>query len=443
MLVLMQWPDVYRNADTGKFYRPHSPDEAQFVFGDTPRYFLAKGGEGSGKSVAGIIKGLERIRRGMNGIAVSPDLQHFKKSLWLELRRWIPWHCVVPSHRRMRDVAWEPTHTFLLAFQNGATMLCGGIESPEAWEGPNVHWGHFDEGRRHKTPAALKVLAGRVRLSGPHGEPPQLWLTTTPKKHWLFDYFGDWNKPDQIDPNAEFKRRARTITLRTADNAANLSAGYVDDRASVLSEAERRVLLEADWEDVADTDKFLFSMLLWDACYEPLPPLTRYEPCVMAVDAGIASDCFAWTLVSRHPERDDHTVERDTKIYEPHGNKLDFDVIEADIRAMCERYNVVELTYDPYQLHQMMTGLQNDGVVTTRPFNQGPERAIADKQLHDNILYRRLTHSGNAVLRQHLDNADKKTDAGKLRLVKRVSSLKIDAAVALSMGNYRCMRLPL
>lgn len=440
---MSEWPDVYRNTETGAFYLPHSDDEARFVYSDGPRHVLVKGGEGSGKTVGAVIKALERARREMHGIAVSPDLQHFKKSLWVEMRRWIPWHCVTPSHQRMQRLDWEPPHTFQLVFTNGATMLCGGIEDPGAWEGPNVHYALFDEGRRHKTPAALKVLAGRIRLIGPNDEPPQLWLSSTPRKHWMYDYFGPWEKTDEVDPLADFKKRATCITLRTQDNAHNLAAGYAEDRASSLTAQEQRVLLDAEWEDIADAEAFLESMVLWDACKEPLPPPSRYEPCVLAADAGVINDCFALVLVSRHPKRREDVAERLTKIYQPRGHPLDFKVIGNDIRGLCRQYNITEVTYDPYQLHEMMTTLRNDGTVATRPFNQGPDRLIADKQLLDLINQRRFTHSGNPDLRQHVQNADRKKDGNKLRIVKRAESLKIDALVATSMATARCLRLPL
>ncbi len=441
---MSEWPDVYRNAETGAFYMPHSADEARFVYSDGPRHVLVKGGEGSGKSVAGFIKALERARREMHGIAVSPDLQHFKKSLWVEMRRWIPWHCVTPAHRRMQRLDWEPPHTFQLVFTNGATMLCGGIEEPGAWEGPNVHYALFDEGRRHKTPAALKVLAGRIRLLGPGGEPPQLWLSSTPRKNWMYEYFGPWENPGEADPLADFKRRSWCLTLRTEDNAHNLAAGYVEDRASSLTAQERRVLLDAEWEDIADAEAFLENIILWDACKDELPPPTKNEPCVLGADAGVSSDCFALVLTSRHPRRRQHVAERLTKVHEPRGGRaLNFALIEQDIRDLCKMYNVAEICYDPYQLHQMMTTLRNDGVVMTRPFNQGTDRLIADKQLLDIIIQRTMTHSGNATLRQHIANADRKKDADKLRIVKRVEGLKIDAAVALSMSVARCLKLPL
>ena len=71
---------VYVNRETGKMYRPHNTDEALFISDDRPRRVMVKGGEGSGKSVAGIVKDLERLRRGMSGIMGSPNFVHFKKS---------------------------------------------------------------------------------------------------------------------------------------------------------------------------------------------------------------------------------------------------------------------------------------------------------------------------------------------------------------------------
>src|SRR6185503_1357220 len=211
------WPDVYVNAETGHVYKPHHADEERF-FTSTKRYLLMSGGEGSGKSSAGAIKDLERLRHGMTGILVSPDFEHFKKSMWLELRNWIPPMALVERERYRLRTDWEPQRPFSLHFRTEtgmvSTLHCGGIEDPKSWEGPNVNFAHFDEARRHDTPAALKVLDGRVRIPGPKGEPAQLYLTTTPKKHWLFDYFGPL-LTDQPDPLASFKRDSDLIRLRT------------------------------------------------------------------------------------------------------------------------------------------------------------------------------------------------------------------------------------
>jgi phage terminase large subunit-like protein len=129
----------------------------------------------------------------------------------------------------------------------------------------------------------------------------------------------------------------------------------------------------------------------------------------------------------------------------PKSGSIDFGLVEAEIRRVCDEFNVVELTFDPYQLHDMASRLQRDGVVLTRAFNQGGDRLEADKQLFDLIVQRRYYHDGDQAVRQHVDNADKKVDVEtrKLRLVKREESLKIDLAVSASMGAYRCLKLPL
>ena len=49
----------YVNRETHAVYAPHNDAERQFVYTDTPTNALLKGGEGAGKSVAGVVKMLE------------------------------------------------------------------------------------------------------------------------------------------------------------------------------------------------------------------------------------------------------------------------------------------------------------------------------------------------------------------------------------------------
>ena len=487
-----KWPAILLHHEKHKPYQPHHDAEAAYVFRDTPQNLLAKGGEGSGKSVAGIIKDLHRLRRGMSGIMVSPDFEHFKKSLWQEFRRWVPLEAVVEKDRYRLAPEWEASKQFELHFYSEpilrpgdttptvfiSTLYCGGIEDPSGWEGPNVNFAHFDEARRHKNAAALKVLSGRVRIPGPRGEPPQLWLTTTPRKHWLFDYFGgiDCECPacgaefkgdnaieggafDYVcpacgqrtltteDERVSFKQNSYTVTLKTQDNetAGNVSAGYSQQRGQSLTEAEKRVLLEGGWEDIETTDRFLPSLTWWDACKDNVPPLDRNTPLVFAADAGVSNDCFALVGVSRDPARPkDAVMVRYVRVWQPRGVPLDFDVIENEIRetVLGGQFNVKEMAYDQYQLHQMMTRLGKK--VWTRVFSQGADRQVADKQLLDLITARKVLHDGNKELRAHIDNADRKSDGtGKLRIVKRSETQKVDLAVALSMAVAECLRLNL
>lgn len=445
-------PRTYRNSDTGRIYQPHHDEESAWISDIDHRYLLAKGGEGGGKSVAGIIRTLNRVHYGASGIFVSPDFEHFKKSLWPEFRRWCPWEDVVPQQQYRQAFNWEPGKPFQLAFKNGAIMYCGGMKETEVmgWEGPNVNFAHFDECRRHKTAAALKVLDGRVRIVV-EGQPPQIWFTTTPRKHWLFEFFGPMI---ENDPREDFKNDALVMTLLTADNEMNLSPGFVQQRRQTLTEAEARVLLEAEWEDIEDSDRFLPTMVWWDNLRAAIPAPTKAEPMVLALDAAVGrqtglSDCFGIVGVTRHTDpahRDNQIMVRYVRKWQAQpGRKIDFDKPRNEIRKLCQEFNIVMVCYDAYQLHDMTSKLAQENIAWFKEFSQGARRLQADRQLLDLILEQRVWHDGNADLREHIDNSDKKLadDGARIRLVKREEALKIDLSVCLSMGSYECLRLNL
>ena len=448
----LQWPDEYRNSETLKIYNPHHQPELDWINDLDHRYLLAKGGEGGGKSVAGIVRNLNRIRHGASGIMVSPDFEHFKRSLWPEFRRWCPWEFVVGKQQYRQHFDWEPGKPFQMAFTTGAVVYCGGMKETEvmSWEGPNVNWAHFDECRRHKTPAALKVLDGRVRIAV-DGLPPQMWFTTTPRKHWLYEYFGPLKESDAREA---FKHDALVMTLLTSDNEENLSVGFVEKRRQSLTEAEARVLLEAAWEDIEDTEYFLPSISLWDLCQGELPPLGPKEPMVIALDAAKGrkqgmSDCFGLLGVTRHPtDHEDVAVRFIQKWQVKAGHYIDYNADDGPIpavRKLCAEFDVVMVAYDPYQLHSVATDLNNENVAWFFEFSQGARRLEADRQLLDLIMQRRVTHNGDTDLREHIHNANRKldTDGRRLRIVQREDALKVDLAVCLSMASHEVLRLNL
>ena len=445
----VEWPDEYQNSETGKFYNPHNEDEEIFVYDDIPRYMLLKGGEGAGKSVAGIKKGLDRVKRGMDIIMGSPDLEHFKKSLWPEARRWIPWHCVIERHRYRQNPGWQPGSSFELVFHNElggySKIICGGFKEDRigGWEGGNVSAAHFDEARHHKNAGALKVLDGRCRIPGPNGEPPQLYITTTPKKNWLFEYFGPLQ---QDDPHRDFKLDSFVGTVSVDLNIENLSEAFIIKRRSSLTESEQRVLMDALWEDEEDTEKFV-NMVWWDNCKVDIPPLTNKEALVIAVDANKGSkntdaipDGFSIVATSRMPSDKKVVAVRYVGVWLPSVGKLmDFTKPKEELRRLCANFSVIEVAYDPYQLHDTMMMMAKEGIALFREFGQQTPRAKADTNLRNLIMNRNIAHDGNPLLRKHIDNADVVKSGGGIRLVKRANSLKIDAAVATSISSARCL----
>lgn len=218
--------------------------------------------------------------------------------------------------------------------------------------------------------------------------------------------------------------------------------------ADVAADAVQSSLMAQEYPATPDeafsatnAERFLPSILWWDACREELPPLTPYEPLVLAADAGVTNDYFSVVGTTRHPSRRDDVAVRLVEVWRPDGRPLDFDEIEARLNAICDQYNVVQIAFDAYQLHQMMTRLGRR--IWTDAFSQQGDRLTADKQLLDLTQSRRIAHDGNAELRQAMDNADRQVDAAshKLRIVKRKDALKIDPAVATSMSAFRCLEL--
>lgn len=459
---------LYIHRESGTQYRPHHRDELDFILNDAPRRWLVKGGEGSGKSVSGVVKDLERLRRGMSGIMGSPTLVHFKKSLWPEFKRWCPPNALIPDHRYRLKLEFQPNQPFELVFTSGATLLCGGFDSPGSWEGPNVNFAHIDEGRHLAGPQMAKVLDGRCRIPGPKGEPPQWWITTTPRKskmstspeeskyHWLYEMFGPWEE-DGEDPWAAFKADSQVTTLHLRDNAANLAEGFVESRVESLTAKETRILADAEWEDEEDTERFIPNMALWDSLAISLPPLAR-EPLIVALDAATGrksttSDCFGLVAVSPRAYfagagQRGSAVRYVEKWQAKAGGHIEYSTPMLDgpgdrIRWLIDNHNVTCVTFDPHQLVFVAQALEAEGRVWVEPFNQTNDRLIADRHLYDEIIQKEVAHDGNEDLRAHIDNADRKVDSDKhnFRLIQGRG--KIDLTVCLSMASKQLSELNL
>jgi hypothetical protein len=234
---------------------------------------------------------------------------------------------------------------------------------------------------------------------------------------------------------------------------------------------------------------------VWNACEDttmpPLMPGDR-DAVVMAVDAGVTSDTFAIVLVSRHPDvcpcgrsKEDPAIRAAVVWKAPVDGAIDYgplghaqaspsdwiqfacfggclaghpnksrrelstppDGEQCDACASGQRqpgFNVVQITYDSYQLHDMATALRRKGAAWVSEFPQTTERLIADGQLHKLALKRQLAHNGDPELREHVMNAKAKLQSdeeSRMRIVKRGPNHKVDLVVAASMGVKRVLEL--
>lgn len=248
-------------------------------------------------------------------------------------------------------------------------------------------------------------------------------------------------------------RSARMLCLwNTVPRCPWQTPEYYASEAKVLTPNQFSRIHRNQW--VSSVDTFV-PIAWWYACQrkvEEWPSVPNMYPRIIALDAAVSGDCFGLVMGCRHPQIPNEILAEFSQKWRPGmDGKIDFQGSEEHpgpervLRKLIGEYNVIEVAYDPFQLHDMATRLGQEHLAWFRPFSQGNDRLIADQGLHDLIRDRRVWHRGEADLTEHIQNADAQEDKEdrKMRLVKRAEKLKIDLAVCLSMLCRELLRLNL
>lgn len=266
--------------------------------------------------------------------------------------------------------------------------------------------------------------------------------------HADLEPYGGWPYPDV--PPVYVNPSARTVAYwDTGVQARRLpwqTEDYYAAQEALLRPMQFARLHLNEWTSSAST---FVPIEWWDVLAEEIPPLDQRTPVVIAVDGSVKADCTALVIMSRdsrRPETD--LLVRGCALWKPEkGHPLSYDLtLKPALESLCSTFNVVQVAYDAYQLHHLMSQLSKTHTVWCREFSQGKDRSEADKQLHDLIRDRRIHHNGDPDLREHVQNAAAKipaTEDTKLRIVKKSQNLKIDLTVCLSMAAEECLRLML
>lgn len=232
------------------------------------------------------------------------------------------------------------------------------------------------------------------------------------------------------------------------------TSAYYAEEQMVMPVNEFARIHHNQW--VTSTETFV-PMEWWYSCYReekdwPAFDSTRH-PMIIALDAATSNDNFGLWMGCRHPTLPTDVLTVFSQRWRPGSatGKIDFMGTEENpgpermLRKLIKERNIIMVTYDPYQLHDMATRLRNDRIVWMKEFSQGNDRLKADSQFRELIRDRRFWHRGEPDLTEHVGNANAKLDEqeSKVRLVKRFEKGKIDLAVAASMGSYQLLRLNL
>lgn len=247
---------------------------------------------------------------------------------------------------------------------------------------------------------------------------------------------------EAFDPPLEIyeNRAAGLFTLwNTTPRLPWQTPAYYSAEKSRLTDNEFNRIHRNQWGSSEDA---FIPIEWWNGCQvSDIPPLNPKEPAVIAVDAAVESDCFAIVMVTGW-SGGRFAVRYARAWYPPKGDKIHFrnedgSGPEQELRRLVAQYNILEIAYDPFQLQDLAERFEDEGLVAMTKFGQQAPRLLADKQLFDIIRDRNIVHSGETDLKDHLKNANRKSEGEKLRIIKRSSELKIDLAVALSMAVDR------
>lgn len=211
---------------------------------------------------------------------------------------------------------------------------------------------------------------------------------------------------------------------------------YYASEAAILTESEFNRVHRNKWSSSYET---FVPYEWWLSCRDiGMPMIEKNQSVIVAMDAAVSSDCFGLIMVSG--DGNGIIQVRYARKWTPErGTKLSFEGPEAELRRLIDEYNVIEVAYDPYQLEDMAGRLNRELIAHMYAFNQGQERLISDKSLRDMIQNRKISHSGEPDLAEHIQNANAEVSSGDkgIRIVKKSDSKKIDLVVALSMAVSR------
>ena len=170
------------------------------------------------------------------------------------------------------------------------------------------------------------------------------------------------------------------------------------------------------------------SMASWDGCADPSLCLDDFagEPCCLGADLAQKDDLAALAVAFVR----DEVVYGFVRFYLPRlvvesrsravpayrqwveqgvltvteGNTLDERVVEADVRAWCDRFDVRAITFDQFGSAGIMTRLASDGFPAVLTPKNATTFSGPARDLEMRVRAQRFQHDGNPVLRWNASN---------------------------------------
>ena len=180
------------------------------------------------------------------------------------------------------------------------------------------------------------------------------------------------------------------------------------------------------------------SQKAWDECQVPRP-IPDGARVVLGLDGSFRDDSTAVVAVEVGEFPHLSIVGLWERPTEDHDWRVPILDVEDAIRAACLRWNVVEVTADPFRWARTLEVLGDEGVPVVEFPQTAARMSPATQRFTDYINQRQMTHDGNPSLARHVSNAVLSSDSRGTRIRKegRMSAKKIDLAVASIMALER------
>jgi len=226
-----------------------------------------------------------------------------------------------------------------------------------------------------------------------------------------------------------------------------MSKEYIEQQRQTERPNTFRRLWFNDW--LSNESQFLPEGT-WDGCYSrDVRPYSKGDNTrlVLGADASTSRDLTALIGVMYNEETQTTDVKL-VRVWEPKRGILrkgkptvDLDeTIGAEVKRLHDAGVIDAVVADPYQLHTSLINWEKEGIrVIELPQTAG--RVEADQALYDAVIGGALRHYNDPTLNEHIRNAVALETARGYRLAKEKTSLKIDAAVALSMAHHGALQV--
>jgi phage terminase large subunit-like protein len=214
-----------------------------------------------------------------------------------------------------------------------------------------------------------------------------------------------------------------------------------ETEAKTVRESTFRQFRLGQW--VGQPEEAWMSPELWASCAVS-SQLDTGADAVLALDGSFSQDCTALVGCTvaeiphifvvgcwENPRPGDDTF------------RIDVQEVEEVCRQTCRRFNVLEVTADPYRWTRTLQVLADERIPVSE-FPQSPSRMTpATTALYEAVVNGQVTHDGDKRLARHVANAVLRVDSRGSRLQKehKDSKRRIDLAVAAVMAHDRARAL--